>query len=114
MRWSYRTARIFAIAAAAALAGCASNFTPIAPEPPPNATRLGQATGSACGSLGLLVAPYYVIPIDLNTRTETAYRLAVASVPGATGLVDVTIREDWYWWLLATKRCVAITGEAVK
>lgn len=114
MKRNFRTPAILALAASAALAGCASNFTPIAPEPPQNATRLGPATGSACGSLGLLASAYYFVPMGLNTRTQNAYQRAVASVPGATGIVDITIKEDWYWWLVGTARCVSITGEAVK
>jgi hypothetical protein len=50
----------------------------------------------------------------LNGRIERAYNNAVASVPGATGLIDVTYKEDWYWWILGTARTVTITGEAIK
>jgi hypothetical protein len=75
---------------------------------------MGKATGSDCGSLGILSTAYYAIPMGLNSRVENAYNNAVASVPGATSLVDVTIQEDWYWWLIGTARCVTISGEAIK
>lgn len=114
MRRDRRQALFIPIAAVACLAGCASGFTTVAPEPPPQFTRLGKATGSACGSLGLLATAYYFVPMGANSRVERAYVNALASVPGATGLIDVTIQEDWYWWLLGTSRCVTLAGEAIK
>ncbi len=62
----------------------------------------------------VLATAYYFIPVGLNSRDERAYNAAVASVPGATALVDVTMHENWYWWLLGTARCVTISGEAIK
>jgi hypothetical protein len=96
--------------------GCTSGFKTIVTTPPANYEKLGKATGSATGSL---VSPlggtaYYFIPIMLNDRIERAYSNAIASVPGATGLIDVTYKEDWYWWILGTARTVTITGEAIK
>lgn len=96
------------------LGGCASGFTNVAPTPPKEYQRLGAATGSGCGSLGILATAYYFVPMGINSRVERAYTHAVASVPNATALVDVTIEEDWYWWLLGTARCVTVKGEAVK
>jgi hypothetical protein len=52
--------------------------------------------------------------MGLNTRFHRAYDNAVASVPGATGLVDVTIEESWFWWVIGTARAVTITGEAIR
>jgi len=45
---------------------------------------------------------------------ENAYEDALAKAPGATGLKNVTIEEDWYWIVVGTMRYVTITGEAVK
>ncbi len=114
MKWSTRSPMILAIAASAALAGCSSGFTNVAPEPPPQHTRLGKATGTACGSLGLLATAYYFVPMGINSRVERAYGEALASVPGATALTDITMKEDWNWWLFGTGRCVTIDGEAIK
>ena len=100
--------------AAVMLGGCASEFTKVAPQPPEKYERLGPATGSACGSLMILATAYNFIPVMLNSRVERAYADAVASVPGATSLVDVTMSEDWFWWVLGTARCVTIRGEAVR
>lgn len=104
----------FAMVVCAALGGCASGLTTVAPEPPQSYERLGSAKGSGCGSLGLLATLYYFVPMGLNSRVERAYAKALASVPGATGLVDVVVQENWYWWVIGTVRCVTVTGEAVK
>ncbi|HEY0821047.1 MAG TPA: hypothetical protein VGD46_19835 [Rhizobacter sp.] len=100
--------------AASLLAGCASTPFTIAPLPPTKYQVLGKAEGKACGSLGFLATAYYVAPIGLNSRVERAYQEALASVPGATRLVNVSITEDWQWLLLVTMRCTTITGDAVK
>jgi hypothetical protein len=64
--------------------------------------------------MGLAGTDTNFIPLGLNYRVQRAYDRALASVPGATSLVDVTMQENWYWFVLATARCVTITGEAVK
>jgi hypothetical protein len=114
MKLSYRSPVVLAVVASAILTGCSSGFTNIAPEPPQQYSRLGQATGSACGSLGAVATAYYFIPMGLNSRVERAYQEALASVPGATGLVNITMQENWSWWLIGTSRCVTINGEAIK
>lgn len=96
------------------LVGCASGLTNIAPKPPEKFERLGRATGSSSGFLGLLGTAYYFIPIGLNDRVDNAYVKALGSVPGATGLIDVTYEESWTWIVVGTLRNVTITGEAIK
>ncbi len=113
-RWKSGPPALLLLAASLMLGGCASGFTNIAPTPKGEYQKLGAASGSACGSLGLLATAYYFVPMGLNTRVERAYADAVASVPGATGLVDVTVQEDWYWWVLGTARCVTVKGEAIR
>lgn len=98
----------------AVVSGCSSGRVMITGAPQENYQKLGHAQGSACGALGLLGTAYYFIPIGLNSRYESAYNQAVASVPGAGGLIDVTLSEDWYWVLFATLRCVKVAGEAIK
>jgi hypothetical protein len=105
---------MLALASVAILGGCASGFTTVAPTPPQQFTRLGHAEGSACGSLGVLATAYYFVPMGLNGRVERAYNNALESVPGATALVDVTVKEDWAWWIIGTARCVKVSGEAIK
>ena len=114
MSGNRRSLCILAVAVSAALAACASGFTTVAPEAPQQYSRLGKATGSACGSLGILSTAFYFVPMAANSRIQKAYDNAVASVLGATALVDVTIQEDWSWWVIGTARCVTISGEAIK
>lgn len=100
--------------ALALLSGCASTPTTVAPAPNPGFTQLGNAAGEACGSMGLLGTATNFVPMALNSRYERAYQTALESVPGATGLINVTLQEDWIWWLFGTSRCVKVTGVAVK
>lgn len=112
--WRNRSRAAGFMALSMMIAGCSSGFTNVAPDRPANYTQLGHAEGSACGSMLLLGTAYYFIPVMLNSRVERAYKAALASVPGATALVDVSMHENWYWWLLGTARCVTISGEAIK
>ena len=106
--------RLAPIFGAVLIAACASEPFNVAPRPPEKFEKLGAASGEACGSLLILATAYYFIPVQLNSRVERAYARAVESVPGATGLVNVTMKEDWFWWLIGTARCVTLTGEAIR
>ena len=70
--------------------GCSSKEVTIENKQPEKYEVLGKATGTGSGSLGLLATGYYFIPLGLNDRTERAYADAIRSVPGATGLINVT------------------------
>ncbi len=94
--------------------GCASSYSLILPKPPDQYQKLGEAKGEACGSMLILFTAYNFIPIDLNERTENAYQRALASVPGATGLINVTLQDHWFWWVIGSTKCVTITGEAIR
>ncbi len=96
------------------LSGCSSHNVTIAPKQPKKYEVLGKAEGSASGSLGVLGTAYYFIPMGLNTRMERAYKNAIESVPGATGLVNVTYQEDWLWWIIGTSKDVTIKGDAIR
>ena len=98
----------------ALLAACESTPVKVVAQPAAGSNKMGAAKGTACGSLGVLGTAYYFIPLGLNGRVARAYERALASVPGATTLVDVTMQENWYWWIVGTVRCVTISGEAVK
>ena len=106
-----KTLLLLALGAAVSCVGAPVN---IAPRPPERYEKLGAAKGTACGSLGLAQTGYYFIPLFLNGRVDRAYQRALASVPGATALVDTEVRETWFWYVLATGRCTTITGEAIK
>lgn len=96
------------------LGACASGFTKVSPTPPANYQNLGPTTGKACGSLGAIATAYYAIPMGLNSRVENAYIDALNKVPEAKSLTNVTMQEDWFWWLIGTARCVTLTGDAIK
>lgn len=96
------------------LSGCSSHNVVIAPAEPEKYEVLGKAKGKASGSLGVISTAYNFIPMRLNSRTARAYNDAVKSVPGATGLINVTYQEDWFWWVIGTARNVTITGDAIK
>lgn len=98
----------------ATLASCASELQTIYRTPPAKYEKLGQVTGVATGSLGLVATGYYFVPMGLNSRVERAYVDAITKIPGTTGLIDVTYQESWYWWVIGTARKVTITGEAIK
>ena len=86
----------------------------MAPLPPEKYEKLGATRASDCGYL--LLGDYVLafIPIGLSERVETAKAKAIAKVPGATDLVDVSISERWYYWLIGSSRCVTVSGEAIK
>ena len=109
-----RPIAVFGLCILLILSGCSSGLTRVAPHPPDDYRRLGRAEGKACGALGILGTAYYFIPMGLNSRVDRAYADALRSVPGATALVDVELRENWYWWVIGTSRCVTIRGEAVR
>jgi hypothetical protein len=94
--------------------GCASDPVMVLPRPPVNAESLGIVEGTGAGGLGILGTAYYFIPMGINGRVERAYEDALSKAPGATCLRNVTIRENWYWYVIGTWRHVTIRGEAVK
>ena len=98
----------------AIVSGCSSQPVNLAPLPPAHYRVLGRAIGHACGALGILTPPLYVVPLGLNERVEKAYRAALQSVPGATGLIRVELQDDWYWWVLASSHCMTVTGDAIQ
>ncbi len=94
--------------------GCASELTTVMPRTPEKYETLGHASGQACGSLLIGPTAYNFIPAMLNSRVERAYQQALASVPGSTALMNVTIEENWFWWVIGSARCTTITGEAIR
>ena len=53
------------------------------------------------------------IPIRQNSRFERAYEKAVARVPGATRLTNVTIEEKWFWAFILNGYRYKLEGTAV-
>jgi hypothetical protein len=90
------------------LQGCTSAPVNVFPLPPAHYQILGRVEGMGCGTqlLGF-------IPILFNTRVERAYQEAVGILPGTLSLIHVRVREDWFWWAIATNRCTLVTGDAI-
>lgn len=105
---------LFACSTLVLFAGCSSHNVTIVPQQPKKYEVLGKAEGSASGSLGLLGTAYYFVPMGLNSRVDRAYENALKSVPGSTGLINVTYQEDWLWWIIGTSRDVTIKGDAIR
>lgn len=95
------------------ISACSSGEVTI--QPPLNGTEkvLGKAKGEGCGSMFLLSTAYNFIPIGLNSRIQNAYDEALKSVPGAKGLINISVEEKWTWYLLGTSRCTIIQGDAI-
>ena len=103
------------IAAASLFLGCVSPVVMVAPEPPERYEVLGDAEGKACGHLLLTYSSLYnVVPIGMNTKLERAHAAALASVPGATSLVNVIVSESYFTYLLGNAHCVKIQGQAIR
>ena len=103
-----------AVVAAAVGAGCASDWVNVAPLPPARYEKLGPSEAEVCG-IRYLALPWHQIGArGLRTRLERAYAEAVAQVPGATALIDVSLQERWSYRLLASLHYVTIRGEAIR
>lgn len=108
--WFYLTAVAMPV-----LQAC-SNAAPVNvfPLPPAHYQILGRVEGMGCGTLALVGLVVNFIPFNDSDRLERAYRLAVGTLPGTTSLINVDVREDWFWWGLATTRCTLVTGDAIR
>jgi hypothetical protein len=98
----------------ATASACTTTRTMLAPHPPAQYTRLGPAQGEGCSAIVPLLSYVQVVPVATEGRFRRAYAAAVASVPGATALIDVSFQEHWYWAVFGTVYCTRITGEAVR
>ncbi|MGH2899905.1 MAG: hypothetical protein ACRDMZ_14620, partial [Solirubrobacteraceae bacterium] len=88
-------ARLLAALALAGLPACSSEWVDLSPLPPPTYEKLGPAEGEACAT-NLLALPWHqILAFGGTDRLERARAAAVASVPGATGLLDVSLQENW-------------------
>jgi len=45
---------------------------------------------------------------------QRAVDRALAQAPGSDALVDVTLEEDWFWWVIGSARTTVLEGDAVK
>lgn len=97
-----------------AMQGCGSDPYMVAPMPPVKYQVLGSTEGQSCGVMGFLTSGTTFVSMGLNGRVARATQNALENKPGATGLVNVEMREDWAWPLLLTLRCTTVRGDAIK
>ncbi len=107
-------ARALGVVAIAACAGCSSDWVDLSPLPPPSYETLGPAEGEACATNPLALPWHQVFEFGARDRLERARDAAIASVPGATGLVNVTLEDRWAYWLLFSQRCAIVRGDAIR
>jgi hypothetical protein len=73
-----------------------------------NEQTLGATFGQGSGVLLL-----GFIPIGQNDRFQTAYDDAVSNIPGATRLINVSIREKWFYAVILNGFRFRVQGTAV-
>jgi len=98
---------------AATISACGTTPVNVAPMPPAKYKNLGHVEGQGCGGLGFFGTITTFVPMG-NGRWQSAYDNALSKAPGATGLVNVEIKEDWTWVIFATLRCTTLSGDAIK
>jgi hypothetical protein len=106
--------RLLILLALAVATACSSDWVDLSPPPRAPYERLGPAEGEAC-ALSFLALPWHqVFQLGARDRLERARAAALASVPGATDLVNVTLQERWTYWVLFSRRCAVLRGDAVR
>jgi hypothetical protein len=104
-----RAAASILAASLLALAGCRGQPAALASSTVPvdgdRITILGDAEGSAYGAV-VLVVPFF------TRQAPLARDRAIASVPGATGLVDVSVSYKLYPLILVTLTKTTVRGKA--
>jgi len=96
------------------LVGCTTEFTTIAPDVRPDAERLGHVRGVAHRHILFGTPTYNIIPLAWSGAVQRAVDRALAQAPGSDALVDVTLEEDWFWWVIGSARTTVLEGDAVK
>lgn len=104
-----KTTRVAALLVVLALAACSSApLTIQTASIGPNERILGDVNGSA---VGLML--FQIVPIGQNSRFDRAYASALSHTPGATRIVNPTIRENWFWAYLLNGYVFHVSGTAV-
>ena len=106
--------RLLLVLALGASSACSSGWVDLSPIPPANLTILGPAEGEACATYLLALPWHQFFAFGASDRLVRARDAAIASVPEATGLVDVTLQERWAYWGLFSRRCAVVRGDAFR
>ena len=110
--------RVLALALSALALGagsaCSSGWVNLSPLPPARYEKLGPAEGEACAT-DLLALPWHrFLGLGRGDRLAHARDAALSSVPGASGLLNVTLQESWAYYGLFSRRCATVRGEAFR
>ena len=97
-----------------ATSACSSSSGDLSPPPPALYSSLAQAEGEACATYAFGLPWHPLFAFGATDRLERARDAALASVPGATGLADVTLQERWAWYGLFSRRCAVVRGAAIR
>lgn len=108
------TTRVLLVLALAASSACSSNWVDLSPTPPASYANLGPAEGEACATYPLALPWHQFFAFGASDRLLRARNAAIASVPDATGLVDVTLQERWAYFVLFSRRCAIVRGDAIR
>jgi hypothetical protein len=105
-----------ALVAAAVLPACETDFVTIAPEVSTQSEVIGHVQGNSYRHLLLGTPSYNLIPIGWSGCTTRACEEALAAAPEGEGVAlrNVTVREDWFWWVLGSAREFNIEGDVVR
>lgn len=91
------------------LASCTSAPLAIATAPlQENEEIVGHVRGTASGLM-----LFDLIPVGQNSRFERAYDEAMRSSTGYR-LVDIKVRESWYWCVVGNLYVFELTGSCVR
>jgi hypothetical protein len=75
--------------------------------------NLGPVEGEACATYLLALPWHQLFAIGATDRFMRAREKAIASVPEATGLVEVTSRRAGHGGLFS-RRCAIVRGDAIR
>ena len=107
-------ALLLALLAVAAGTACSSGWVDLSPLPPASYQVLGPAEGEGCATYFLALPWHQFLELGASDRLVRARAAALASVPGATGLMNVSLQESWAYWGLFSRRCATVRGEGIR
>ncbi len=94
------------------MSGCASAYKSVLPKPPDQYQKIGEAKGTACGSMLIDGTAYNFIPILLNDRVERAYSDLLANAGPEYYVTDIQVSERWTYAFVGTVYCTDLQATA--
>jgi len=94
------------------ISGCTTNSVKLSSTPlPKDYEVLGESSAKACGFVVNFLAPV-VFPVKWSMPYR-AYTYAV-NRKGGDALINVSIRESWYWCYVGNLYCTTVSGTVIK